>query len=641
MSKFDHFLDVEWLQQRLQTTDIDTLLADFAALPLPDTSLPNPHLLVRHTLQLSAAILRKDKDQLTAQLYARLVAHHHNPESPLAEFIHQLTPTVQSIHPTMLQAQDTFYEIPLPHSGHLSCITDPQTHILVASLKQVYVFEIETQNLITQFEAHQETIMRIQIHKQFAVSLSLDNIIHVWRWDTGEHLATLAGHTHTITDIVIRENHVFSASYDKTVIVWDYTTGEMLTQLDTQKSGVIKILAVGQYVVAGTITQSLYVWNWQLGKLIARTVNHKAHVREIFADGTKIIIPQRGKRGDIHEWDWQTNTVTIQKFSGEQPHNINSHDYPLLIHGDIIFGKTYDKHNNQSIIVYNQKTGNVISHFSQHQRPIKQIHVDGNVAYSMSEDNHILMWDWQTGAMLNEFLLRGHNLITAQLFCHLAIGLFDDRTIKIWRLDANMPPSEMRQHRDRVDDVIMIGDTVVSVAENMRLWRWEDGTPILDVVRFKRQQRSNYISLKKHQAEAIIEQHEIVIRDWQTNTAITTLTGHTAAIRTMIAFDDLIVSGSADYTVKVWRWRDGSLLTDFTKHQGVVKGLARAGTFMLSVGYDDTLRIWNWQIGEEYTRFTVGVPLNCVAVNQRQNVVLVGDTQGHVHVLKVNLQPLS
>src|SRR5258708_430325 len=75
-----------------------------------------------------------------------------------------------------------------------------------------------------------------------------------------------------------------------------------------------------------------------------------------------------------------------------------------------------------------------------------------------------------------------------------------------------------------------------------------------------------------------------------------TASGHTSTV-TSVAFSPdgtLMVSGSFDKTLKLWRVSDGALLRTFTGHTAEVKSVAFSpdGATVASGSYDQTVKLW-------------------------------------------------
>jgi len=78
---------------------------------------------------------------------------------------------------------------------------------------------------------------------------------------------------------------------------------------------------------------------------------------------------------------------------------------------------------------------------------------------------------------------------------------------------------------------------------------------------------------------------------------VTYLEGHTGPVLALAVHGDLLVSGGADRTIRVWK--DGTLLRTISNHWDAVQALAFSpdGKYLASGSADRTVRIWQPEIG--------------------------------------------
>ena len=58
--------------------------------------------------------------------------------------------------------------------------------------------------------------------------------------------------------------------------------------------------------------------------------------------------------------------------------------------------------------------------------------------------------------------------------------------------------------------------------------------------------------------------------------------------------------------------------------------MAVQGDVLVSVSADRTVKVWRWQTGEILTAFTSDMPVCCLAVASDQHIVVAGDEMGHL-----------
>jgi WD40 repeat protein len=100
------------------------------------------------------------------------------------------------------------------------------------------------------------------------------------------------------------------------------------------------------------------------------------------------------------------------------------------------------------------------------------------------------------------------------------------------------------------------------------------------------------------------------------------LEGHREGVTCLALSPDgtKLVSGSADFSVRVWDWQKGTLLNQFGGHGNQVYSVCFTpdGRWVLSGGYDNKVRLWDVTTGQEvgpaYEGYTQHI--RCVAVFQ-------------------------
>jgi WD40 repeat protein len=97
----------------------------------------------------------------------------------------------------------------------------------------------------------------------------------------------------------------------------------------------------------------------------------------------------------------------------------------------------------------------------------------------------------------------------------------------------------------------------------------------------------------------------------------------------------VIVSGSADQTVRVWDAKTGGPRAQLSGHQGAVYGLAlsRDESLAVSSGNDNTLRLWDIQGGRQLKQLaTTEATAYALAVHPVASILATGGADRRVHL---------
>ncbi|MFH7025042.1 MAG: NB-ARC domain-containing protein [Heteroscytonema crispum UTEX LB 1556] len=206
-------LDFQWLQAKLEKTNINALITDYDLLP-QDKNLQ----LVQGALRLSAHILAENKTQLVTQLWGRLVGFEISElKKLLAQAKQNKTLWLRSLTPSLT-----------PPGG-------PLIRTLTGHSKSVYA-------------------LALTLDGKYAISASDDTTVKVWNWQTGEVVRTLTGHSNSVNALALTLDgkYAISASDDTTVKVWNWQTGEIIASF-TGDSGITccAVAPDGVSIIAG------------------------------------------------------------------------------------------------------------------------------------------------------------------------------------------------------------------------------------------------------------------------------------------------------------------------------------------------------------------------------------------------------
>ncbi|XP_054162840.1 WD repeat-containing protein 86-like [Oppia nitens] len=107
----------------------------------------------------------------------------------------------------------------------------------------------------------------------------------------------------------------------------------------------------------------------------------------------------------------------------------------------------------------------------------------------------------------------------------------------------------------------------------------------------------NCIDISEDRSLLISGGEDCMARLWSTQShpceCIGVLDGHQSYITCCAVYKHLVVTGSADNTIKVWTIEEAQCIATFIGHQSVVNHVICEGQLILSTSYDKTARIWS------------------------------------------------
>jgi WD40 repeat protein len=122
---------------------------------------------------------------------------------------------------------------------------------------------------------------------------------------------------------------------------------------------------------------------------------------------------------------------------------------------------------------------------------------------------------------------------------------------------------------------------------------------------------------------------------------IRTLEGHTSSVYSVAVTPDgtKIVSGSDDYTIKIWDLASagGRLLNTLKGHTSTLTSIAITpdGTKIVSGSDDKTIKVWDLNNGLNIFASKFDSPISSIAISNHRNFLVFGDIMGSVYMMNM------
>lgn len=586
-------LDPDWLQAKLQATDINALLGDY------DYSLDEPDLcIVQSTLRLSAHILAGNPQELPGQLLGRL------PEN-LGQGIESLRqqaaawrqfPWLRPVTPNLTRAGSSLVWTLAGHEDEVrrvEILRDNRRAISSALDGTLRIWDTKTGT-----ELH---TLRPSKGKIGAMVLTPDErrvicgLVRAWQlqmWDIeqGTELPTPRGATEPVVvtsdsrcaisefvDLEGMTRNGGSTSTANTLKVWDLATGTVRFDLRGARFPVV-MLPASNRAISASLGAALQVWDLSTGEE-QPPLKMQGCVRQIYITPDERVAISVGSYPDaITIWDLTSRSTR---------HRLVTH--PLGVnHGTAV-----------------------------------AVTPDGRRAAFCGEDNNILVWDLD--GPKERYQLAGHTSWLEKVFVtpngHRAVSLSADST-RLWDLEGGNELRAITEKSSVLAWVTLPGRARVLFLTNgeLRLWNVENGEEL------QRSQLQTDVSSHRYpNAVAVTPDGRFVVlgledrtlRVWdlaKNNGEVFVLGDHAAAITTVVALpgEHCIISGSKDGTLKVW---DLARLEKPAKpkgHRQIVTAIAITldGQRVVSVSqhptvtFTSSLKVWDCESGNEVLTLT-------------------------------------
>ncbi|OIP75311.1 MAG: hypothetical protein AUK48_07850 [Oscillatoriales cyanobacterium CG2_30_44_21] len=415
--------------------------------------------------------------------------------------------------------------------------------------------------------------------------------IQIWDAVNGQQLFICQGHNSWVWNVAFAPNAPILAScgQDHTIKLWNTHNGECFRTLHGHTNIVTAIAFSpdGQILASSSTDRTVKIWNLLTGESIQTLSGHHACVWSV----------------DFHP------------------------------NGQLLASAAEDN----MIKLWNLETGDSVQTLQGHQYWVKAIAFspDGKTIASGSFDSTVKIWNWQTGECLKTFL--GHNsVVTSLAFSpqgdRLVTGSYD-QSVKIWNVATGKCLDTMHKHSNRVWSVAFHRqlNLVVSGGDDhgIKIWELQRGKCIktlqgnsnaIYAIAYSNQFNQQNILASGHEDQTIklwnvdINAPQTLEPDLQ---PFQILRGHSDRILsvTFSPNGQILASGSADRTIKLWSLHTGKSIKTLQGHRSWVWGIAISpdSKFLASGSYDHTVKIWDLESGE-CLRTLQGHPSSVLAV---------------------------
>lgn len=186
----------------------------------------------------------------------------------------------------------------------------------------IRVYNYNTGEKVTQFEAHPDYIRGISVHpsKPYILTCSDDLTVKLWNWDAAWKLEQVfEGHQHYIMSVLFNPkdpNTFASASLDRTIKIWSLGASvPNFTLLAHENKGVNYVDyypgADKPYLITSSDDKTIKIWDYQTKSCVATLEGHLSNVSfAIFHPELPLVI-SGSEDGTVRFWN--SNTFKLEK----------------------------------------------------------------------------------------------------------------------------------------------------------------------------------------------------------------------------------------------------------------------------------------------------------------------------------------
>jgi WD40 repeat protein len=645
-------LDFNWLQTKLEGSDVNALIADYGYLQY-DRDLQ----LVESALRLSAHVLARDSRQLGGQLMARLL---DNPTPDIRALLHQAAekkpwPWLRPLKPSLTAPGGPLIRTLEGHTDSVSAVAvtpDGRRALSASEDRTLRLWDLGTGQTIRALEGHTDFVSGVAVTPdgRRALSASGDRTLRLWDLGTGQTIRTLEGHTGFVSAVAVTPDgrRALSASGDRTLRLWDLGTGQTIRTFEGH-TGFVLAVAVspdGRLAVsaASLPDRALRVWDLDSGQTLRMLEGHTGFVSAVAAtpDGRRALSASGDRT--LRLWDLGTGQ-TIRTLEG---HSVmvyavavspdgrravsGSHDRTLRLwdletgqticilegHTDSVSAvavtpdsrRALSASGDRTLRLWDLGTGQTIRALEGHTDFVSAVAVspDGRRALSASADGTLRLWDLGTGQTIRS--LEGHTGFVSAMAVgpdsRRALSASGDTTLRLWDLETGQTIHTLEGHADLVWALAVTpeGRRALSASADatLRLWDLGTGQTIRSLEGHKDSVSALAVTPDGHRL--VSGSHDRTVRLWnlETGQTIYTLEGHAYPVTAVVVMPDgrRAISASADTTLRLWDLGTGQMIHPLEGHTDFVSAVAVTpdGRCVISASGDKTLRLWDLGTGQ-------------------------------------------
>ncbi len=266
-------LNYQWIAEKLEVTDIMTLISDYDYLP------DEPAVrLVQQALELAAHVLREDKTQLAGQLHERLLSQCSPAIQGLLKRAVPPFPWLRPLKASLEQAGGALIRTLSGHTMSVEAVAitkDGSRVVSGSSDKTLKVWDLASGQELHTLSGHTDHVNAVTVTNDGERLVSSDyyGTFKVWDLASGQELHTLSGHFHVVTAVTVTPDgsRVVSGFLDGTIEVWELACGQKLYTLNEHSDSVFAVTVTndGSGVISCSYDKTLKVWDLTTGLLLA------------------------------------------------------------------------------------------------------------------------------------------------------------------------------------------------------------------------------------------------------------------------------------------------------------------------------------------------------------------------------------
>lgn len=192
------------------------------------------------------------------------------------------------------------------HGGWINCCSIFERTVVTGSEDETLkVWDRHSGDCLHTLEGHEDTVNCCSIHDDTIVSGDEDCTLHVWSATTGKCLKSFKDHEEPVYCCAVLGQWMVSGGADRTVRLWDLCADACVRVWKGHTGSVYSCSISGNYVVSGSWDRDVKVWNIHLDEP-QQSFKHTFPVKCCVISGSTIV-SGTSEVGSINAWKIETN----------------------------------------------------------------------------------------------------------------------------------------------------------------------------------------------------------------------------------------------------------------------------------------------------------------------------------------------
>ena len=509
------------------------------------------------------------------------------------------------------------------HAGAATSVAVSQDGALSAAGFEncsVKLFELASGREVHSFLGHAAGITCVCFVGSRAVcSASHDKTLSLWDVENGFRIATLKGHSRSVRGCAANPSGktVASVSWDRTIKVWDGTSGKLLSTLRTPGLNNTPLNCVsfhpeGQLIAVGCWDASLRVWDTYNQKRLKILKGHRTAVQACTYAPSGRHIVSASLDGEVKIWSTKSGSAVGSIVGHSSPVNAIA----FTPNGQFLATASSD----QLLKIWSGSLGRPVR--SVGAEPLGFAHcicfdTPSQTVRVGYHDGTVRKFCVQTGAEV--FAVKPHAgaVVGVALWDKLNMSASADSSVKVWS-PASLPQCiQLVGHKAPVTCAVWEKNGFASASEDfiILIWPHDVATYVrLGKTTGKKKNVSPNVAplatFRGHKAKvssiafstdgirmvSTSHDHSAMVWDTLSQKHLQTLHACHKDWVTTSAFSDTspdwLITGSSDFTLKLWDLKSGTEKITFKGHTSSVTSVAFSQGCVASAAVDGSVKVW-------------------------------------------------